>query len=118
LEIGVSVGKCLLAQLKFLGPSSVVYAFDVEDINPTFERLLTHVDTPASLSEETMAKGHRTMRRRGTRQLTDTIKHFTTRSDAGGHSDNMGSHLFYMVRSAAPCYSVVSFFVFNLFCCM
>ena len=48
------MGKCLYTQLQFLGPDSAVIAYDLEDINPTFERLLHGKSIPVKFSEEEM----------------------------------------------------------------
>ena len=40
LEIGVSVGKCLMTQLEHFGPRAIVVGFDVEEINPTLAAML------------------------------------------------------------------------------
>jgi hypothetical protein len=47
LEIGVSVGKGLYTQLNFLGHDSDVVALDIEDINPTLERMLEPTQSTA-----------------------------------------------------------------------
>jgi hypothetical protein len=83
-EVGVSVGKCLFTQLEFFGSTATIFAYDVEDINPTFARMLTP-GTPHvldSFSEERLKSGKKTIRRRPGTERTDTIKKFI--SPAGG----------------------------------
>lgn len=84
LEIGVSVGKCLMTQLQYFGPRAQTWAFDLEEINPTFAALLTP-GTPAlidSWTEEQLEPGMKTLRRSSGQVHVDTIKAFS--SPAGG----------------------------------
>ena len=84
LEIGVSVGKCLMTQLQYFGPRAQTWAFDLEEINPTFANLLTP-GTPALLdswTEEQLLPSMKTLRRSPSQLHVDTIKTFL--SPAGG----------------------------------
>lgn len=83
-EVGVSVGKCLFTQLEFFGPSVLVFAYDLEDINPSFARMLAP-GAPAvldSFTEERLKPGQSSIRRQPGMERTDTIKKFV--SPAGG----------------------------------
>ncbi len=83
-EVGVSVGKCLFTQLEFFGPSALIFAYDLEDINPSFARMLAP-GAPAvldSFTEEHLKPGQSSIRRQPGIERTDTIKKFV--SPAGG----------------------------------
>lgn len=84
LEIGVSVGKSLMTQLQFFGENALVMAFDVEDINPTFENMLSPGDHLMldSFTDEKLVQGAKTLRRKSGSQRVDTIKQFF--SPSGG----------------------------------
>jgi hypothetical protein len=94
LEVGVSVGKCLFTQLQFFGKGALVMAFDLEEINPAFERLLTPAKPPvlASWTEERLRPGVNTQRRVPGHEHVDTIKAFT--SPAGGELRYLSSDEF------------------------
>jgi hypothetical protein len=84
LEIGVSVGKCLLTQLEFFGESALVVAFDIEDINPSFANMLVP-DISIILdnfTEESLVPGVTSLRRQPGSEKFDTIKQFF--SPSGG----------------------------------
>jgi hypothetical protein len=84
LEIGVSVGKCLLTQLEFFGENALVVAFDIEDINPTFANLLMP-GSPMVLdnfTDESLVPGMTSLRRQPGSKRFDTIKRYF--SPSGG----------------------------------
>ena len=80
LEIGVSVGKGLMTQLQFFGSAALVVAYDIEDINPTFARMLTLAETMETFTAERLQTGSESLRRRPGAELVDTIKRFTAPS--------------------------------------
>jgi hypothetical protein len=83
-EVGVSVGKCLFTQLEFFGPSALIFAYDLEDINPSFAHMLVP-SAPAvldSFTEEQLKPGQSSIRRQPGMERIDTIKKFV--SPAGG----------------------------------
>jgi len=94
LEIGVSVGKCIYTQLQFFGRDAVVVAFDVEDINPTFEKLLSPRETSVldTWTEERLVPGVTTTRRAAGAERRDSMKSFV--SPAGGELRYLASDEF------------------------
>lgn len=94
LEIGVSVGKCLMTQLEHFGRRAIVVAFDVEEINPSFAAML-QPGNPLVLgtwTEERLRPGAVTLRRIAGSPHVDTIKAFT--SPSGGELRYLASDEF------------------------
>lgn len=74
LEIGVSVCKCLFTQLNFLcHPSSRIYALDVENINPTMERMLGKAEVISTWTSETLEMKY-VPTKKSTRRSPEAIK--------------------------------------------
>jgi hypothetical protein len=63
LEIGVSVGKSLYTQMNIFQPESSIFALDVEDINPSFAKLLDRREVLSTWTEEELPAGVGTTRR-------------------------------------------------------
>ena len=82
LEIGVSVGKCLFTQLQYFGEGVLVFAYDLEEVNPTFSRMLVQGTELDSWREEELRAGAVSQRRASGNEHIDTIKQFF--SPAGG----------------------------------
>ena len=116
LEIGASVAKCLYTQINIFPPSASVFAFDIEDINPTLAEWFDQQETQDSWIEEELLEGHWTMRRKPQRIAQglgkDTIKLFT--KGGGGFpnltylaADEFNKHAWMKLSALKPSFNMI-----------